>query len=430
VTQSREAANPGGVDQEDRETVLPDALPEAIGDPIVAGTLGSLGSPPRGPSYVPAPVRRSYPRPPVRRPPVSRSVHRRRLVAVAVLAAFVAACVFGGLGGVIGAHIEAGRKPSLAPIRLPQDRRLTVAEIAAANLRSVATIEATSGGRRTTGSAVVLTATGYLITNAHVIQAASSTGTIRVSFYGDRENYPATIVGQDPATDLAVVRVTGHRALTPAVFGNSAGVHIGDPVVAIGAPLDLANTVTTGVVSALGRNVTIPSQGETDNTLASAIQTDAAINPGNSGGPLLDAFGKVIGVNSAIAAPSGSGSIGLGFAIPIVYAKSIAAQIINTGKVVHAALGVTAQDTDLTLPDGGQGGGAQLTVVNSGSPAALAGLQQGDIVTALNSVPISNASDLTASQLLYQVGNVVTLAYTRDGVARTVRVRLEPAQAG
>ena len=226
-----------------------------------------------------------------------------------------------------------------------------------------------------TGSGFVLNNDGYIATNAHVVSGARN---VQVRF-GEGKNVPAKIVGTDPSTDLAVIKVDPSKVkLTPVALGDSRSVQVGDPLVAIGNPLGFEDTVTTGIVSALGRNIQAPN----DFTIDHAIQTDAAINPGNSGGPLLDSRGRVIGINSQIATSGGSkGNVGIGFAIPIDLAKQVIPKLIKNGKVEHAYIGVTttgvtpdvAKALNLPVSDG-----ALVQDVAPGSPADQAGIQAGN----------------------------------------------------
>ncbi|MCW2542832.1 MAG: peptidase and chymotrypsin/Hap, partial [Frankiales bacterium] len=291
-------------------------------------------------------------------------------------------------------------------------------------------IQVESTTSKGTGSGVVLRSDGYILTNNHVVAEEATSGTITVSFNGVGEvDTRADVVGLDPETDLAVIKVRGKHVLTPASLGSSGGLVVGDPVVAIGSPLGLAGTVTSGIISALNRTVRVPSETATaDPTpLFNAIQTDAAINPGNSGGALVDAAGRVIGINSAIASlgatvDTQSGSIGVGFAIPIDEARSIAEQLIRTGKATHPALGVSA----VTVGADGVGArGAQLKEVQPGSAAAKAGLRPGDIITKVGSKPVDSVEGLIVELRRYAVGDSVTVTYLRAKATRTARLVLQ-----
>jgi putative serine protease PepD len=277
-----------------------------------------------------------------------------------------------------------------------------------------------------TGSGVVIRADGYILTNEHVVAAAGSNGRISVTF-ADGRTATATVVGTDKATDLAVVKVSGVSGLTAAAFADSDAVKVGQTVVAVGSPLGLDGTVTEGIISALHRPATGASD---DSAVIDALQTDAPINPGNSGGPLVDLAGRVVGINQSIAtagsndglggaAGGGSGNIGIGFAIPSNTAARIAEQLIATGSATHGFLGVQAGDSS-----SGSSTGATIASVESGGPAADAGLQAGDVVTAIDGRAIGDGKDLVAAIRALAPGEKVTLAVQRDGAERTVTVTL------
>lgn len=294
-----------------------------------------------------------------------RKARRGTVLVGAALLALLA----GGIGGGVGAYVE--RNGGLTTLELPQSGRDaggrapdSVAGIAASALPSVVTLHVNGSAESGTGTGFVLDDKGHILTNNHVVAPAGSNGDITVTFSGG-ESAAAEIVGKDSGYDLAVVKVTGVSGLTPLPLGNSDNVQVGDPVVAIGAPFDLSNTVTSGIISAKQRPITAGGEkGDgTDVSYVDALQTDAPINPGNSGGPLVDAEARVIGINSAIrAADSGSGldggqsgSIGLGFAIPINQGKRVAEELISTGKATHPVIGVTL-DMEFT-GDGAKVGG-------------------------------------------------------------------------
>jgi S1-C subfamily serine protease len=293
-------------------------------------------------------------------------------------------------------------------------------------LPSVVSIQVRTTDEEGTGSGVVIDAKGYILTNNHVVSlAATSAGTIRV-IYNDQSSSSARIVGRDPKTDLAVIKVD-KPGLVVARLGDSSKIVVGDPVIAIGSPLGLAGTVTSGIVSALDRPVRLSGEGSDTNAVIDAIQTDAAINPGNSGGALVDGTGATVGINSAIASLGSqgqSGSIGVGFAIPINAARRIALQLIHSGHVVHATLGVNARSvTDL----GRRGGdGAEVEVVNRGGAAQKAGIREGDVITAIDGKPVSSSEELIVLVGSHQVGDTVTLAIDRGGSPKTVRATLQP----
>jgi putative serine protease PepD len=279
-----------------------------------------------------------------------------------------------------------------------------------------------------------MTDDGYVLTNNHVVTLDSSTtkATVQVRT-ADGTLYDATVVGTDPTSDLAVVKLTGATGLTPATFADSSKVQVGDAAVAIGAPLGLSNTVTTGIISATNRAVATGSNQE--QTVIDALQTDAAINPGNSGGPLVNAAGEVVGINTAIASvassdlpgqQSQSGNIGVGFAIPSDTAQRIAKQIIDKGSATHALLGVSTT-TAADPSNAAVGTGAELVSVQAGSPAADAGLQNGDVITAVGDRPITTSTELSAAVRSARPGDTVTLTVRRGGQTLTVQATLAEA---
>jgi putative serine protease PepD len=284
------------------------------------------------------------------------------------------------------------------------------------------------------GSGVILDTKGHVLTNNHVVSGAQS-GQLSVTL-NDGRTYDATIVGTDPSTDLAVVQMKDADNLTPATLGDSDAVDVGEPVMAVGNPLGLAGTVTTGIVSALDRPVTTSNQdgngqsaqGSAAQVVTNAIQTDAAVNPGNSGGALVDSSGKVIGVPSSIASLGSSfggqsGSIGLGFSIPINEAKSIADQLIAHGKAEHPLLGVTLKDG--TVKDGNATRNAAVVAeVSSGTPAASAGLRSGDAIIRVDDETVNGSESLVAQIRERNVGSRVSLTIMRDGKEQTVEVTL------
>lgn len=286
---------------------------------------------------------------------------------------------------------------------------------------SVVAISVTTSQGGAQGSGVVIDKEGRVVTNNHVVAGAD---TVQVTL-DDGRIYQAKVVGTDPTTDLAVVQLQDPPDdLAPAALGDSAAVTVGEPVMAVGNPLGLANTVTTGIVSAVDRPVTTQAEGGSDATVTNAIQIDAAVNPGNSGGPLFDAQGRVIGINSSIATlSSGSGSIGLGFAIPVNLVKNIASQLIDSGVAKHAFLGVGLDDGTATA-DGVTRAGALVKTVSDGSPAAAAGLKVGDVIVAIGDKPVGGAESLTAYVRSYAAGDKAVLTVVRDGKAIEVDATL------
>ncbi|MFJ8918683.1 trypsin-like peptidase domain-containing protein [Streptomyces sp. NPDC102415] len=347
-----------------------------------------------------------------------------------LVGAALLALVAGGIGGGIGAYVE--RNGGLTTVELPQAGRDSggrapdsVAGIASSALPSVVTLHVNGTAESGTGTGFVLDDRGHILTNNHVVAPAGSTGDITVTFSGG-ESAPAEIVGKDSGYDLAVVKVTGVSGLKPLPLGNSDNVQVGDPVVAIGAPFDLSNTVTSGIISAKQRPITAGGEkGDgTDVSYVDALQTDAPINPGNSGGPLVDTEARVIGINSAIrAADSGSGldggqsgSIGLGFAIPINQGKRVAEELINTGKATHPVIGVTL-DMEFT-GDGAKVGGKVSdggAAVTGGGPADKAGIRAGDIITEVEGQRVHSGEELIVKIRAHRPGDRLRLVLTRGG---------------
>lgn len=302
----------------------------------------------------------------------------------------------------------------------------SIAGIAARVSPSVVEIDSTTPAGSDTGSGFFIQSNGYIITNNHVIEAAflaKSKITVKLS---NNTQYDATVVGRDTAYDLAVLKidVNGVPALA---LGNSDKVQVGDPVIAIGSPLGLQGTVTTGIISAKNRPVTTSSDNTAgESSFIDALQTDAAINPGNSGGPLVDATGAVVGVNSAIASLGNSvsgqpGSIGLGFSIPINQAKKTAEQLIKTGTSHYPIVGMSLDSTF-------GGPGAKIanvsTAIVPGGPAARAGLQPGDIILSLDGKAIGVADDLIVAIRSHSIGDTVTFTYQRGSLTHTVKLVL------
>ncbi|WP_079102595.1 trypsin-like peptidase domain-containing protein [Streptomyces sp. TP-A0356] len=374
--------------------------------------------------------------------PVATQEHRRRRTRkVLVLGAVLIALVSGGVGGVVGAGLERGG--GLGGVQLPQAGPEpkgrapgSVAGIAARALPSVVTLHVKGTGTQDTGTGFVLDGQGHVLTNNHVVEPAGSGGEISVTFNGG-ETAKATLVGRDTGYDLAVVKVSGVRGLQPLPLGNSDNVQVGDPVVAIGAPFDLAGTVTAGIVSAKERPITAGGQkGDgSDVSYVDALQTDAPINPGNSGGPLLDSRGRVVGINSAIRSAGGdsgrsgqAGSIGLGFAIPVNQAKRVAEELINTGKATHPVVGVTL---DMSYPgDGarvgtkGTGGGSAVT---PGGPGDKAGVKPGDVITEVDGVHVHSGEELIVRTRAHRPGDRLELTVVRDGGERRITLVLGAA---
>jgi len=302
----------------------------------------------------------------------------------------------------------------------------TVEQVAAKVLPSVVQINVRGGQESGSGTGIIISSNGEILTNNHVVEVAGDSGTITVAF-SDGSNAKAEIVGTDPKTDLAVIKAEGQSGLSPAALGSSADLKVGQEVVAIGSPFGLESTVTQGIISALNRPVSSSNASGEDQTRTTfpAVQTDAAINPGNSGGPLVDLQGRVIAINSAIKSATttsgDAGSIGLGFAIPIDLAKNVSQQLLDGKTVAHAQIGVSVDNFLGT--DGITGIGAQVKDV-TGKPATDAGLKVGDVITSVNGAIIPSSEALVASVRGYNPGEKVTLTYTRDGKKAEVDVTL------
>ncbi len=366
---------------------------------------------------------------------------RRRRRRTSVLALAAAGCLAAGLaGGFAGAYLESRSAtshtvdpgltlPAPAQVSTARDAA-SVAGVARRVLPSVVAIRVRGADGAGTGSGFVIDAKGYILTNNHVVSGAAGGGSIKVVFQ-DGSQSDARVVGRDDSYDLAVVKVDD-TGLVPLALGDSDGVVVGDEVIAIGAPLGLQGTVTTGIVSALNRPV---AAGESDTpAYINAIQTDAAINPGNSGGPLVDMAGHVIGINSAIARAPGAtttttGNIGLGFAIPSNQARRTAQQLIHTGKAQHPIIGVLLDRTYdgegvkvlQTSPSG------QPPPVTKGGPADRAGIQPGDVIVAFNGRPVADPDELVVAIRAQTPGATVTLTVRRGTVDKMVRVTLDAA---
>jgi putative serine protease PepD len=372
-------------------------------------------------------------------PPPAPAPERRRAgrLRMGVAGLLAGALVGGGAGAGVVALTDGGSTGSgttaaaqSVVIRDPENATAVTAAAAKAS-PSVVTVYVTSSAGSGSGSGVVLSDDGYVLTNDHVVTVDGSTDSATVQVRtSDGTLYDATVVGTDPTSDLAVIRLQDAGGLTPATFADSDDVQVGDLAVAIGAPLGLSDTVTDGIISATDRAVATGSTQD-DATVIDALQTDAAINPGNSGGALVNAAGEVVGINTAIAAvasgapgsSSQSGNIGVGFAIPSDTAQRIAEEIVQTGSATHAVLGVNAQ----TAGSGGSdevGTGAQVVQVQPGGAAEDAGLQAGDVVTAVGDRAVTTSTELTAAIRGSAPGDTVELTVERGGQRTTVEVTL------
>jgi putative serine protease PepD len=340
--------------------------------------------------------------------------------------------VVGGLAGGLIATASAAPNSSTADSASSSASATScpVAPIADSVLPSVVTISASGTGGAGTGSGEVIRSDGYILTNNHVIAIAANGGKVEVLF-ADGTTAPATIVGRDTLTDLAVLRVEGKTNLKPITLGTSSSVEVGEPVIALGAPLGLSGSVTSGIVSALDRTVEVPAEDDKNALLVSAVQTDAAINPGNSGGALVNCSGQLVGVPSAGATvpnesgEASGGSIGVGFAIPVDAAKTISAEIITTGHVTHAYFGLqTVPIPEAAAAEAGVPTGLFVAGVPAGGPAQKAGIQPGDVITTINGKPATSNVQLQELTLTKQPGDTVELGYSRNGKATTTTVTL------
>ncbi|WP_163757198.1 trypsin-like peptidase domain-containing protein [Mycobacterium botniense] len=376
-------------------------------------------------------------------PPLPVGMRQRRSRAGMLAAgALVIAVVSAGIGGGVASLVEHGGQPagsaaaavngtapSMPAANVPGG---SVEQVAAKVVPSVVMLETDLGHQSEEGSGIILSPDGLILTNNHVIAAAAKAGAAggpkTTVTFSDGRTAPFTVVGTDPTSDIAVVRVQGVSGLTPITLGSSANLRVGQPVVAVGSPLGLEGTVTSGIISALNRPVSTTGESGNQNTVLDAIQTDAAINPGNSGGALVNMNAQLVGVNSAIAtlgadsADAQSGSIGLGFAIPVDQAKRIADELITTGTATHASLGVQVTN-DKETP------GAKVVDVVPDGAAAAAGLPSGVTITKVDDRRINSADALVAAVRSKAPGDKVTLTYKDpSGASKTVQVTLGKAQ--
>jgi putative serine protease PepD len=352
----------------------------------------------------------------------------RRGLGPVLLIAVVSALLAGLLGGALGYTFAtrhdsggvlqgaaAGSRQAPAAAKRPPD---TLAGVAERVLPTVVTVKVAGGGASAVGSGFIVSQDGYLITNDHVVSEVSGPPMI---VFNDGSTASGKLVGQDTESDIAVIKVA-RTGLTPVQFGDSESIAVGDPVLAFGSPLALANTVTSGIVSALDRTIQSDDPGGPVRYYA-AIQTDAAVNQGNSGGPLVDGGGRVVGVNSVIKSlgseESQAGNIGLAFAIPINQAKRVAQDIIETGKARRTVIGAQFEAA-FRNPNGG----VRLSSVESEGPAGAAGLRAGDVVTKLDGHPLEEPADLIALVRKYAPGSVVNVEFRRGNARQSASVTL------
>ena len=342
----------------------------------------------------------------------------------------------GGVGGAVGYHfashgtgvISALDQPAPAALPAANLPNGSVEQVAARVTPSVVQLQVHSSQLADEGSGIVLSADGLILTNNHVVEAAANGGDV-AAVLQDGRSVPVQILGRAPSFDLAVLRAQGVSGLSPVQLGSSSTLRVGQAVVAIGSPLGLSSTVTSGIISALARPVRAGGQGSGQDTVLDAIQTDAAINPGNSGGPLTDMQGRVIGINSAIASlGSGNGqtgSIGLGFAIPIDQASRIANELTRNAHATQALLGVS-------VPAGQpEDTAAVVQQVTPGGAAAAAGIQPGDRITKVDDRIIDSGDALIAAIRSHLPGSPATLTVTNSaGATRQVQVTLGTQEVG
>lgn len=382
--------------------------------------------------------------------------HRgRRVGELAAVGVLSAALATGGTWGVIsltdqgpggaspaatGASVGGDGAASVVPVSSASKTNPDWNAVTAAVSPSVVAITVKSGGSGGEGSGVIIDGSGHVLTNHHVVSGAGDGAQIAVTL-ADGSTYAATVAGEDASTDLAVVTITDPpQDLRPITMGSSQGLTVGDPVMAVGNPLGLAGTVTTGIVSALNRPVTTSgsesggqdpfAEQQSSPVVTSAIQTSAAVNPGNSGGALVDAAGRLVGINSSIATLGGSGgqsgSIGIGFAIPVDEAQWIAEQLIEDGSAEHALLGVTPVDGSATVGSATRSG-AQVRSVSDGSAADKAGLREGDLIVGVNDTGINSAESLVGMIHAQRIGSTVSLSVIRDDQEQTIKATLGTA---
>jgi putative serine protease PepD len=394
------------------------------------------------PPHSPYDWRYYYPNDRRAQPPVPPTRQKRSRAGAFVAGAAAIAVVSAGVGGGVALAVRPDHPSTTTVATAPgavsgqpaaNAPAGSVEQVAAKVVPSVVKLETVMGRQSEEGSGIILSSDGLILTNNHVVATAAKGGqpggapTTTVTF-SDGRTAPFTVVGTDPSSDIAVVRAEGVSGLTPITIGSSANLRVGQDVVAVGSPLGLAGTVTNGIISALNRPVAAGGNVGDQNSVLDAIQTDAAINPGNSGGALVNMNGELIGINSAIASlgndTSGpeSGSIGLGFAIPVDQAKRIADQLIQTGTATHASLGVQVGN-DATI------NGAKIMKVTSGGAADQAGLPSGVVVTKFDDRAIGSADALVAAVRSKAPGDKVTLTYSDpSGGSKMVQVTLGQAR--
>ncbi|GAA3617025.1 trypsin-like peptidase domain-containing protein [Microlunatus ginsengisoli] len=420
------------------------AAPSAGGYSAPGGYPAPGGVPPLPPPTTVQAAGPSYPPPAASSTaPARRGIRPAAVIAIAALTALL----IGGAAGYAGSRLGELTSPSTStstlapapsqpatpagPAATPSARAsktpvapapdtLDAVAVAAKTLPSAVMIRVGSGQDSTIGSGFVLDDQGLVMTNNHVVAGAAEGQRLRVVF-SDGTQAGASLVGRSPTYDIAVIRVKTSHALVPMPIGDSDDTKVGESVLAIGSPLGLPGTVTQGIVSARNRPVAVGSEGEASNAYINGTQTDAPINPGNSGGPLIDAGGRVIGVNSAILTLGGdraqAGNIGLGFAIPINQAMVVGKMLIDDGKATYPVIGANVEDA-------GDLAGVRLSSVSGNGPAARAGMRVGDVVTKIDGQGVSATEELIVAVRSHRPGDRVTLTYRRDGQVREAQVTL------
>ncbi|GGU19019.1 peptidase S1 [Nocardioides albus] len=368
-------------------------------------------------------------------PVKKRAAGRAGLVAAVLAGALVA----GGTAGVGGAAIYdalagdgiggGANTPATSQVVDAKAPEGSIEKVSAKVLPSVVKIEVTSQQGSGSGSGVVISSDGTILTNNHVVELAANGGTVTVDF-NDGTSASAEVLGTDPLTDTAVIKAKGVSDLTPITIGKSDNLTVGQSVVAIGSPFGLDQTVTTGIVSALDRPVNVGVDQSGAATVYPAVQTDAAINPGNSGGALVDLNGNLVGINASIRSTSGgegqdAGSIGIGFAIPIDEIRPIVDQLEKGEKATHAQFGISVSDTPAAQNGQTSVTGAQVQEVGAGSTAEKAGLEKGDIITKVDDHIITGSDSLVATVRSYRPDDEVEVTWSRNGEEQTAKVTLD-----
>ena len=418
------------------------ALLSSIGSVTDTETMPTQPPPPPNPYANPAQPYGAPLGPPPSPPPGGQPARKQPGRGKCVAGVLAAALVVGGGAGIGGAAaydaLSGDDGGSSAGTTSPAVRTASTADapqsvatdgsveaVAEKALPSVVQINVAGAQGNGSGSGIILSEDGQILTNNHVVEVADGGGTISVSF-NDGTTADAEVLGTDPLTDTAVIQAEDVSGLTPATIGSSDELKVGQAVVAIGSPFGLESTVTDGIVSALNRPVNVASDGVGNSTTYPAIQTNASINPGNSGGPLLDMAGNVVGINSSIrtASDSSDGSIGLGFSIPIDEVLPIIEQMKNGETPTHAKLGITVGDVQAAQGEVAQQG-AQIGEVTAGSTADKAGLEAGDVVTEVDGTRISGADSLVATIRSYRPGDTVTVTWLRAGQEESAELVLD-----